>query len=185
MARRCLTLLAVLGAGLSAACTAEDTGPGPVTSTASKEWTRVSTPKSVDKNFRTKPCEALTPAERRDLGLPSSPTAAAPEESAGCTWRDQDRGVSVLVELDTLALAQRYDQTPESRGLTVFKLSGFPAVRGNPAERARECEIRVGVSATEALHIRFSAPRTGPDTDACGLAQRVTEAVLRTLPEGS
>ncbi|MGW0516250.1 DUF3558 domain-containing protein [Crossiella sp. NPDC003009] len=181
MALRRWALLAVLGTGLTAACTAAQ--PGPETSTVVKEWTRVGSPKSVDKDFRVTPCETLTEAERRDLGLPSPPTASAQADPAGCTWRDQDSGTAVLVELDPLSLAQRYDREPGSAGVSVVKVAGYPAVRAQEGGDGRGCEFRIGVSATEALHVAFSAPKAVPD--ACGSAQRVAEAVIGKLPAGS
>ncbi|MCK2244953.1 MULTISPECIES: DUF3558 family protein [unclassified Crossiella] len=187
MARRCWALAAVLLAALSAACTAEAPAPQPGPSTVVKEWTKVGQPKSVDKGFRTKPCESLTTAERRTVGLPSAPVQAAAEEPAGCTWRNQASGAAVRVELDQLSLAQRFDHEPSGAGVTVVQVAGYPAVRAKEGADQRGCTLRIGVSATEALAATFSSPSTRPEAvpDACAFAQQVAERVLATLPEGS
>ncbi|MGO1051841.1 DUF3558 family protein [Crossiella sp. CA198] len=187
MARRCWALAAVLLAALSTACTAEAPAPPPGPSTVVKEWTKVGKPKSVDKGFRTKPCESLTTTERRTVGLPSAPVQAAAEEPAGCTWRDQASGAAVRVELDQLSLAQRFDHEPAGDGVTVVQIAGYPAVRAKEGADQRGCTLRIGVSGTEALAATFSSPSTGAETttDACALAQQVAEIVLGKLPEGT
>ncbi|GAA2791248.1 DUF3558 domain-containing protein [Crossiella cryophila] len=187
MARRCWALAAVLLTALTTACTAQAPAPPPGPSTVVKEWTKVGKPKSVDMGFRTKPCEALTAAERRTVGLPSAPVQATAEEPAGCTWRDQGTGAAVRVELDQLSLAQRFDHEPTGTGLSVVQIAGYPAVRAKEGTDQRGCTLRIGVSATEALAATFSSPRTGPEAvpDACALAQQVAERVIATLPEGS
>lgn len=176
-------LLAACGAGPPGGPFRPPPAPAPAASGPElPEELRISNPLDVR---GIPPCELLTPAQLREVGLdPSSGTPWVRQPGGGCLWKWQDGSTQAYVGANGDPGAIKLDSVFRNRDLyhnfTAFRISGYPALRVDP-DPTGSCLLQVGAADDHVLEISaYGDSRVVPEP--CAMAVRMAEMVLSNLP---
>ena len=160
--------------------------PSPSTSSVPTSATAVPTVADpVDgTDLADRPCDLLSEADSRALGLDSP---GRPRQSLGaleCRWAGRDRqDLSLVLDADRNLLADAY-RAPW-RGVSIESVvDGFPALRRKSGRgEFNSCTVITGLGPRQALTADWVGQGTPtPDNDACEFAEQATALVVRKLP---
>jgi uncharacterized protein DUF3558 len=208
--RLAVSLLALL---LSAACTTTSQGePGPATdhpqTTGPTDSSPTDQPGEDDlpsdgapevsnpldtTTFQQDPCRALTPAQTKELNVPTSGKPYDEVLGNGCEWRnDETRGKTdvVFLDRDPRGLSALYKANKAGKWAYFEELSpidGYPAITRDVVDDRDigNCTVIVGVSDEIAFAtiLQLSEANVGKK-DPCEVGAQVAGMALQTMTQG-
>ena len=131
------------------------------------------------------PCDLLTPAQLRELGL--DPATASPEArgmAQSCAWHAPDRsdyaGLGISTDPRASKLPSMYRVHHDEPWFQMLEIAGHPVMRFD-SDPDRSCGLSIAIADLQNLGVRATADRT-PRPDPCAETRRMAEMVLSNLP---
>ncbi|MGE3288202.1 MAG: DUF3558 domain-containing protein [Pseudonocardia sp.] len=131
------------------------------------------------------PCELLTAAQQRELGLDPSTAKAKTEGLAqSCFWyypgkRDNAR-IAISTDPTAGKLPALWRLFHDDPNYEQFEILGYPALRTN-VEPGRFCDFTVAIADLQTIVVSATADLT-PRPDPCAPSRRMAELILSNLP---
>jgi hypothetical protein len=132
------------------------------------------------------PCDLLTPAQLRELGL--DPATAFPDAEGmaqSCVWHKPDRsdygGLQISTDPRASKLPSFYRVHHDEPWFQMLEIAGHPAVRADP-DPDRSCELAIAVADLQNLGVGATTADRTPRPDPCAQTRRMAEMVLSNLP---
>lgn len=179
-----LLVMSALIAGCSATTlSSPSSGAHPSVPTSTRAVPAVPRPLDVA-DLAARPCDLLSSADARELGLESPGRPRQVFGALECRWaRGGPRDLSLVLDADRDLLADAY-RAPW-RGVSVESVVyGYPALRRKTGRgEFNSCTVITRLGPRQALTADWVAQGTPtPGNDACEFAEQATALVVRKLP---
>ena len=131
------------------------------------------------------PCELLTVAQQRELGLdPSTAKTGADGLAQNCFWYYPGKRDYARIDISTDPTAGKlpglWRMFHDDAEYEQFEISGHPVIRVN-VESDRFCSLSIAVADLQNLGVAATADLT-PRPDPCAPSRRMAELILSNLP---